>query len=172
MRRLTTFLAIAMTFVLIAAACGGDDDDTSPATTAAPTTAPAAATAPTATTVPAAPTSVSTVNVELDEFSLGVDNNVGSAGEITFDTTNAGVLPHEFVVLRTDLAADALPIDTANARADEDSAGTVIGRIPQGELGSGSSASATFTLTAGTYVLFCNVSGHYQSGMTAAFTVQ
>ena len=163
MRRFTAFLAIAMTFVLIAAACGGGDDDTSPATTAAPTTAPAAATAP---------TSVSTVNVELDEFSLGVDNNLGSAGEITFHTTNAGVLPHEFVVLRTDLAADALPIDTANARADEDSAGTVIGRIPQGELGSGSSASATYTLTAGTYVLFCNVSGHYQSGMTTAFTVQ
>ncbi len=172
MRRLTTFLAIAMTLALIAAACGGGDDDTSPATTAAPTAAPTAATAPTATTEPAAPTGVSTVNVELSEFSISLDATVGGAGEITFVTTNAGALPHEFVILRSDLAPDALPVDTATAKADEAATGGAIGRIPQADLGSGASTSVSINLAPGNYVLICNISGHYQSGMTAAFTVQ
>ncbi len=170
MRRLTTFLAIAMTLALIAAACGGDDETT--ATTVA-TSVPPAATAPTAApTTPDPVATASTVNVELSEFSISLDTTVGGAGEITFVTTNAGALPHEFVILRSDLAPDALPVDTATAKADESATGGAIGRIPQTDLGSGASTSVSLNLAPGNYVLICNISGHYQSGMTAAFTVQ
>ena len=170
MRRLTTFLAIAMTLVLIAAACGGDDETT---TTTVATSVPPAAAAPTAAPITPDPVATaSTVNVELSEFSISLDATVGGAGEITFVTTNAGALPHEFVILRSDLAPDALPVDTATAKADEAATGGAIGRIPQTDLGSGASTSVSLNLAPGNYVLICNISGHYQSGMTAAFTVQ
>ena len=170
MRRLTTFLAIAMMLVLIAAACGGDDET---ATTTVATSVPPAAPAPTTAPITPDPVAIaSTVNVELSEFSISLDTTVGDAGDITFVTTNAGALPHEFVILRSDLAPDALPVDTTTAKADEAATGGAIGRIPQTDLGSGASTSVSFNLAPGNYVLICNISGHYQSGMTAAFTVQ
>ena len=169
MRRLTTFLAIAMMFVLIAAACGGDDET---ATTTVATSVPPAPAPTTALITPDPVAIASTVNVELSEFSISLDTTVGDAGDITFVTTNAGALPHEFVILRSDLAPDALPVDTTTAKADEAATGGAIGRIPQTDLGSGASTSVSFNLAPGNYVLICNISGHYQSGMTAAFTVQ
>src|SRR5206468_1957573 len=47
-----------------------------------------------------------TVKGTLDEWSVGVSNAKVSPGEVTFDVTNAGKVKHEFVVLRTDKAAD------------------------------------------------------------------
>ena len=54
---------------------------------------------------------------------------------------------------------------------DETGSGTIIGKIEQDELGSGKSASATFDLSPGKYVLICNLGGHYRNGMFAGFTV-
>ena len=77
MRRLTTFLAIAMMFVLIAAACGGDDET---ATTTVATSVPPAAPAPTTAPITPDPVAIaSTVNVELSEFSISLDTTVGDA---------------------------------------------------------------------------------------------
>ena len=171
MKRLTVVLIFAMALALVAAACGGGDDDDAPVIAPTPTTLPETTTAPPTTTPPAVSAGVSEVNVDLAEFAIGIDNAVGAAGDITFTASNNGFIPHELVVIRTDLAPDALPVDEASAKADEDAAGTVIGRIPEGDLGKGASASASFNLTPGNYVLICNVPGHYQSGMATAFTV-
>ena len=169
MRRLTTFLAIAMTLALIAGACGDDDNTaTTAATSVPPAPVPSTAPAPTA----ASSASASTVNVELSEFSISLDATVGDAGDITFVTTNPGALPHEFVVLRPNVAPDALTVDTATAKVDESATGGVIGRIQQEDLGAGASTSVSFNLAPGNYALICNIAGHYQSGMAAAFTVQ
>lgn len=54
---------------------------------------------------------------------------------------------------------------------NESKAGMVSGKISKSELGVGESASATFDLAPGKYVLFCNLRGHYKNGMYTAFEV-
>jgi len=56
-------------------------------------------------------------------------------------------------------------------QVDEAASGTVIGKIEQSELGPGKSASATFDLSPGKYVLICNLRGHYKDGMYTALEV-
>ena len=54
---------------------------------------------------------------------------------------------------------------------NESKSGMVNGKISKSELGAGESASATFNLAPGKYVLFCNLRGHYKNGMYTAFEV-
>ena len=56
-------------------------------------------------------------------------------------------------------------------QVDESQAGMVSGTIAKSELGPGKSASGTFDLAPGKYVLFCNLGGHYMNGMYTAFEV-
>jgi hypothetical protein len=117
-----------------------------------------------------------TVDVTLREFSVEASPGSASAGDVTFDTTNAGGEPHELVVIRTDLAPGELPTD-ADGAVDEGGEGIeVIGEIEEFEPGE---ESATFALDAGDYALICNVveeeegevEAHYELGMFTAFTV-
>ena len=114
--------------------------------------------------------------VELSEFAVSSSPGSLSAGEINFNTTNAGDFPHELVIARTDLAADALPTD-ADGGVDESQL-DIIGGIQTFE--GGATASVAFDLDEGGYVLFCNIVfvpddgdtiSHYANGMTAGFTV-
>ena len=107
------------------------------------------------------------VRVSLDEWSIEPDVSSVRAGKITFIADNIGKAEHELVIVRTDLAPDALPV--AGGKADEDAAGEEIGEIE--EFPAGETERGTFTLEAGTYVLLCNIAGHYELGMTTAFTV-
>ncbi len=82
-----------------------------------------------------------------------------------------GSLGYEFLVVRSDLAADQLP--TSDGRVIEDDVEVVAETwvFPGGE-----SPDLTVDLSAGSYVLICNVKpevfpGHYGSGMFTAFTV-
>ena len=53
-----------------------------------------------------------TVNVTLVEWGVAPDTSSVPAGEVIFQITNSGPDDvHEFVVIRTDLAPDALPTD-------------------------------------------------------------
>lgn len=108
-----------------------------------------------------------TVAVGLKEFAIDLDRKDAPAGAATFKTTNKGTTPHELVVIKTDLAADRLAVKDRSVDA---SGLTVLGAIT--ELASARSASQTFELTAGKYVLICNLPAHYQAGMRTAFTVQ
>jgi len=107
------------------------------------------------------------VNVTLKEWSLTPDPASVPAGGVTFAATNDGSVEHEMVLLKTDLAADALPI--AGGAVDEGAAGDVIDEIPA--FASGATQTLTLALEPGAYVLFCNISGHYQQGVWSAFTV-
>jgi len=80
---------------------------------------------------------------------------------------NLGTMEHSFQVIKTDLAADKLPVDGASARAKEDGK---VGEIPS--IPAGKSASVTVELTPGKYVFICNVAGHYGLGMHTGFTVE
>ena len=134
-----------------AIACGGGDDDSSPAPAAAATQAAAAA---------------GSVEVTVTEWSLKPTQSSIAAGGVTFDVANGGAVPHEFVVIRTDADPTALPL--AAGAADESSL-DVVGRTDM--IQGGTSEQVTFTLTAGSYVLICNIPAHYGLGMSAAFTV-
>ena len=99
------------------------------------------------------------------------------AGDVTFVVTNNGPDDvHEFVVIQTDLAPDALPTDE-NGAVDEAGDGiTVIDEIE--DIAVGTTEELTTTLAAGNYVLICNIyeededEAHYQMGMYTAFTVE
>ncbi len=108
------------------------------------------------------------VNVTLGEFTLIPSVTSAAAGDIEFVATNTGVIAHKLDVFKTDLAPDALPV--VNGTVPEDGAGVgFIGAIDN--VAAGGTASGTFTLVAGNYVLICNIAGHYAAGMRAAFTV-
>ena len=92
-----------------------------------------------------------------------------NAGEITFEVHNEGSRSHNLVIIRTDLAADALPIYSVNL-VDEEAAGEKIGEIE--EFRGGEMEVGSFTLTPGRYALICNLFRHYESGMFAELTVE
>lgn len=109
-----------------------------------------------------------TVEVTLADFSVTPDPDSEPAGEVTFDVTNDAEQVHEFVVFQTDLAADQLP---TNEDGDVDEEGEGVELVDEIEdIEGGSSRSLTVNLDAGSYVLICNLPGHYQQGMHASFT--
>jgi uncharacterized cupredoxin-like copper-binding protein len=151
--------------VALAAACGGTSTGGGSAGAASPSAAGA---------------TTSTVNVTLQEFAVIPDVASVPAGTVTFVAKNTGPEDvHELVVLKTDLAADALPVDK-DGKVTEDVAGiTLIGEVEDIEVGA--SKEAALDLTAGKYVLLCNIlqtepdgslEAHYKVGMRTAFEVK
>ena len=109
------------------------------------------------------------VAVTLDDFTVTADPTSEAAGEVTFNVTNDADQTHEFVVVQTDLAPDALP---TNEDGDVDEEGEGITPIDEIEdIAADSEQSLTVDLDAGSYVLFCNLPTHYSQGMHTAFSV-
>jgi uncharacterized cupredoxin-like copper-binding protein len=147
---------------LLLAACGNAG------TTTAPTTGPIAST-PAATT-PAGSAAAGAITATESEFKIEMSPTTAAPGPVTFQITNSGTQVHEFVVVKTDVAADALPQKTDEPEVDEDASSlTAVDEVE--DIAAGASASLDVTLEAGHYVLFCNVPGHYQLGMHTDFTV-
>lgn len=121
----------------------------------------------------------STVNVTLREFSVTTEQRAAPEGRVTFHVTNAGTVPHEFLVIRTDLGADRLPMN-ADGSYQEDGPGTrLINEID--EIDPGTSKDLSVDLDNDSYVLICNmvhddgtgrVLAHYSLGMRTAFEVR
>jgi uncharacterized cupredoxin-like copper-binding protein len=142
---------------VLLAACGGGS-----ATTPAP-----GATGPAATSG-AGPAGAITATES--DFKIDVSSSSAAPGPVTFHVTNSGAQIHEFVIIKTDTAPDALPTDDSGNEVNEDASGlTVVDEVE--DLAPGASEDLTATLDAGKYVLICNVAGHYQLGMHTAFTV-
>ena len=91
------------------------------------------------------------------------------AGEVTFEVTNdSDDFEHEMIVAPLADASAPLPYDADEMAVDEDAA-AAIGEVP--ELEPHGKGSATFHLQPGSYILFCNVPGHYRMGMWTLLTV-
>ncbi len=108
----------------------------------------------------------SPVAVALTEMKIVPVPTTAAAGQVSFVVKNAGKLPHEMVVIKTDKAAADL--------GPADSAGTVPETGAQGETGdlaAGANKTVKLKLVAGHYALICNIAGHYAAGMHADFTV-
>ena len=110
------------------------------------------------------------VGVTLQDFKLTTSTVHVPAGKVTFDVTNNGPSTHEFNVDRTNLAADKLPIDSTGLFVAEDS--PLLNR--QGSVESaalGTRHKLTLNLAPGTYVVYCDLEGHYLSGMHVTIDV-
>lgn len=106
------------------------------------------------------------VDVVVREWSIEPAVESAPAGPIRFSVANRGpAFAHTLRVVRTELAPAELPV--VDGRVDESQVNVVFG-LPQFFRG----RSGTTTLEAGSYVLICNLPGHYERGMHAAFTVR
>jgi uncharacterized cupredoxin-like copper-binding protein len=116
------------------------------------------------------PPATAGVNVALIDppFHITVEPASFAAGAVTFNVTNGGTIIHNFRLIKTDLSADSLPLDSTGFKVDETQV-TVAGHIA--EFASGTTKTLDLTLEAGKYVLICNVATHYDQGMHAAFTI-
>ena len=92
-----------------------------------------------------------------------VDKAEVPAGEVTFKVTNdSKEIVHELLVVKVADTNEPLPYLNSESRVDEDAAGH-LGEVS--ELDPGASGSLTLSLDKGTYMLFCNIPGHYLAGM-------
>ena len=118
-----------------------------------------------------------TVAVELQEFAVLPSQSSAPAGSITFEVENIGPEDvHEFVVMKTDLAPEALPVDEDGVVDEAGGGMEVIDEIE--DIAVGDSQSLSVNLDAGAYVLLCNIwdedeqEAHYSLGMRTGFTVE
>ncbi len=151
----TSAVLLGAAFAL--AACDGDDGAEGGETPAADETPAAGET----------PAAAPTVDVGLTEFVVNPAQDTVDAGTVTFSVSNDGTEDHSFRVIKTDLAPDALP--TAAGRVDEAQV-DIVANIQQ--FAAGETQEVSPDLETGSYVLICNVPGHYDLGMRAAFTVE
>ena len=76
---------------------------------------------------------------------------------------------HEMIVAKLANTKKPLPYVVDENRVDEDKAGD-LGEVS--ELDPGKSGALRIEMKPGTYILYCNVPGHYVTGMWTTFTVK
>jgi uncharacterized cupredoxin-like copper-binding protein len=128
----------------------------------------------------------SATTVTLQEYTMTPHAAVLKAGKVQFTVDNVGSITHEMVLVR-EPAVSALPIvqtateDRAVGDVNEEAipASATIGET--GDIKPGKTVVKSFTLTPGTYVMFCNIDNqnpdgtvvnHFHEGMSATITVQ
>jgi uncharacterized cupredoxin-like copper-binding protein len=90
-------------------------------------------------------------------------------GEVTFMATNdSSEFVHEMVIARIRDPSMPLPYSDENMEVEEDGAG-IRGKVS--ELGPGQTAGITLVVKSGTYLIYCNIAGHYAMGMWTLVTV-
>jgi plastocyanin len=144
MKKLTIMLAVGALAPFALAACGGSDSSSTSSTTASSTTPTGAGGSTSG--------GGETVNVAADPsgaFKFDPASLSAKAGSDTFDFTNDSPVTHDFCI--------------------EDSSGNQVGCTDQI---SGSTATLTEDLQAGSYTFYCSVDGHRAAGMEGTLTVK
>lgn len=109
-------------------------------------------------------------NMTMATMGIKLSADSAPAGEITFTATNTSKdTIHEMVLAPVTSPDEVLPYDETMQKVDEDAAGH-LGEVA--ELEPGASGSLTLTMKPGTYILYCNIPGHYAAGMWTLFTVK
>jgi uncharacterized cupredoxin-like copper-binding protein len=105
----------------------------------------------------------SVVPVVERDFQITIPGHV-DAGAVTFAVKNDGPDQHELIVVR--LSAKPLPLRGDGITIDEEKLGKAeIGSLEPGR--AGSVRDLRLDLPPGRYRVFCNMYGHYMSGMSA-----
>ena len=107
------------------------------------------------------------IAARLDEYAVRLDRDSAHGGRITFDIRNDGRRVHEFVVLKSDDAQDALPRE--GNEVNEHAAGNLVDEAE--DIRPRKTLTLSVALKPGKYVLICNLPGHYARGMHTAFRV-
>ena len=114
----------------------------------------------------ATPAAGGTINATLTDMKISVDKASTPAGKVTFVVKNSGLVVHELVVLKTDVAQDKLTAGDEAGKMNE------TGNVGEtGDVVVGGSNTFSVDLPAGHYVLICNEIDHYMKGMHMTFTV-
>jgi uncharacterized cupredoxin-like copper-binding protein len=101
------------------------------------------------------------LQVKVKDFKIKAPEQL-KAGEVVLNVRNSGPDTHELILVRSD--GHALPLRNDNLTVDEDAVmARTLGTVEKDE--PGTRRSLDVQLAPGHYVLFCNMSGHYLSGM-------
>ncbi len=107
------------------------------------------------------------VSVELTDTTVTLDRTEIAAGHRVIAIRNRGTTVHELEVLRTDAPPDALPYDPRSAQVSARDVVAERENIPVG-----ATKRLSVDLTAGSYVLLCDLPGHYAAGMRGGLAVR
>ena len=106
--------------------------------------------------------------MEMATMGITVDISEIPAGEVTFKVVNESQeFYHSMVVSLVEDPSKELPYLSDEMMVDEEAAGRIAGvKEMRHEF-----ASVTVDMQPGTYILYCNVAGHYMMGMWTMVTV-
>lgn len=100
---------------------------------------------------------------------ITLDKTSVPAGKVTFDVTNdSKAIVHEMIVSPVAAGETDLPYIADENRVDEEKAGH-LGEVS--ELDPGKGGSLTVDLKPGDYIVYCNIPGHFVTGMWTVMTV-
>ena len=110
------------------------------------------------------------VDVTLTEYHVGFAQTTLAPGKYSFRITNGGQKEHELLVFQSELAPSAYPMKDG----DIDEEGPGVNLLSDGDnIKPGHSQERTVDLSApGTYLLVCNIPGHFRLGMVQQVTVR
>lgn len=117
--------------------------------------------------VPQTDISKGQIRADLREWGITLTSTTVRSGQVTIIARNVGSVAHDLIVIKTDLAADKLPLDGQTQQARTDGRVNGIEEFPASQ-----SRNLRLELPAGHYVVMCNVPTHYQLGMRTELTVQ
>ena len=157
--RAILLLALATLAVGGLGACGDDDDDDD-GTTAAVETGTTTGTG-----------AAGALTIKMGDFFFDPKDATAQAGSTTISAPNEGQVEHELVLFKSDADPASLPTsgNEVDEEALEEEGAEEAGEIE--EVAPGQSKEGTFDLTAGKYVMFCNLPSHYEQGMYGSLTV-
>lgn len=106
------------------------------------------------------------VSATVKDFEIALSSATADNGDVSFSIENEGPSTHEFVVVKSDAAPDQLPVE--NGSVSEDGI-DLIGEAE--DIPPSTTTDLTLDLQPGSYIIMCNIAGHYEQGMHTGFTV-
>ena len=153
---LLTFGTAAVSLAFAGCGGGGDND-----------------TSTTQAQAPAQPSGGGSLTINMSDYAFSPKDATTNAGTVTISAPNQGQLPHELVLFKTKQSPGSLPT-LSNGEVDEEGL-EAKGVESPGEIedvAPGETKSAALKLTPGSYVMICNLPGHYKQGMYGTVTVK
>ena len=172
-KSLVQFFVTAAVLLSLASlvACGNQAFGNQSVSTSSLQTASSSPTASSGSPTAKASAKATKIDVSETEMAIKLTPATVPAGLVEFVIHNNGAVPHEFVVFKTNLALNQLPMK--DSKLDEDSKSLQnVADSGAHKLTSGESKTLQANLTPGNYAAICNVGNHFHRGMKTKLTVK